>query len=47
MATTATQPVDVVKTRMMSSRSGEFRSIWDCILYTARTGPQGFYKVIA
>ena len=44
VATAATQPVDVLKTRMMNSQPGEFRSITHCFLYTARTGPMGFFK---
>ncbi len=47
MATTLTQPVDVMKTRLMSSSPGQFRSIWDCALYTAKTGPLGFFKVMS
>lgn len=44
MATTATQPVDVVKTRIMNAQQGEYKSIWQCFVYTARTGPLGFFK---
>lgn len=44
VATTATQPVDVLKTRMMNSSPGEFRSITHCFFYTATTGPLGFFK---
>jgi dicarboxylate transporter 10 len=39
-----TQPLDVMKTRMMNAKPGEFKSILDCFLYTAKTGPSGFYK---
>lgn len=76
MATAATQPVDVLKTRMMNAKPGEYKvycshgntlcmnmsckkpdnyncldafsftqSIMSCFLYTARTGPFGFFKV--
>ena len=47
MATTATQPVDVLKTRIMNAKRGEYRSIWHCLAFTARTGPLGFFKVHA
>ena len=36
-----------MKTRMMSSSPGEFSSMWQCALYTAKTGPLGFFKVSA
>ena len=45
VATGATQPVDVLKTRMMNARAGEYASIWSCVLHTAKTGPLGFFKV--
>lgn len=44
VATAATQPVDVLKTRMMNAQTGEFSSILNCFLYTSKTGPLGFYK---
>lgn len=44
VATAATQPVDVLKTRMMNAKPGEYKSIMSCFLYTARTGPFGFFK---
>lgn len=43
-ATILTQPVDVIKTRMMNSKPGEFRGMGHVILYTAQTGPMGFFK---
>ena len=46
MATTATQPVDVLKTRMMNACRGEYGSIWQCVVFTARAGPMGFFKVM-
>ncbi len=45
MATVATQPVDVLKTRIMNAKPGEYRSIMHCIIFTAQTGPLGFFKV--
>lgn len=39
-----TQPIDVIKTRMMNSKKGEFRGMWHVITYTAQTGPVGFFK---
>ena len=45
VATSATQPVDVIKTRMMNAKQGEYKSIMRCIIYTAQTGPLGFFKV--
>nr|XP_045597765.1 mitochondrial dicarboxylate carrier-like [Procambarus clarkii] len=44
IATTMTQPVDVVKTRAMNARPGEFRGLWHIITYTAKLGPLGFFK---
>ncbi|XP_071537476.1 mitochondrial dicarboxylate carrier isoform X1 [Panulirus ornatus] len=44
IATTMTQPVDVIKTRSMNARPGEFKSLWHIITYTARLGPLGFFK---
>ncbi|KAK8741194.1 hypothetical protein OTU49_002552 [Cherax quadricarinatus] len=44
IATTMTQPVDVIKTRAMNARPGEFRGLWHIITYTAKVGPLGFFK---
>ncbi|KAG1650110.1 Mitochondrial dicarboxylate carrier [Nymphon striatum] len=44
VATTLTQPMDVLKTRTMNAKPGEFRSLWHCIVVTAKLGPLGFYK---
>lgn len=44
IATGITQPVDVMKTRLMEAKPGQYKSVLDCILYTARLGPMGFYK---
>lgn len=43
-ATLLTQPVDVIKTRVMNAKPGEFRSIWQVISYTAQAGPTAFFK---
>ncbi|KAK3877201.1 hypothetical protein Pcinc_018068 [Petrolisthes cinctipes] len=44
IATTMTQPVDVIKTRVMNAKPGEFRGLWHIITYTASMGPMGFFK---
>lgn len=44
-ATTLTQPLDVMKTRMMNASPGEYKSIADCATSIFRTaGPIGFFK---
>ncbi|KAL3998494.1 Mitochondrial dicarboxylate carrier [Acanthocheilonema viteae] len=44
IATVLTQPLDVMKTRMMNAKPGQFNSILSCFLYTAKLGPIGFFK---
>uniref|UniRef100_A0A914BXP9 Mitochondrial dicarboxylate carrier n=1 Tax=Acrobeloides nanus TaxID=290746 RepID=A0A914BXP9_9BILA len=44
IATIMTQPMDVLKTRMMNATPGQFKGIGDCFLYTAKLGPAGFFK---
>ncbi|XP_003744627.1 mitochondrial dicarboxylate carrier [Galendromus occidentalis] len=44
IATTLTQPLDVLKTRMMNAAPGEYKGLMDCILQTAKQGPMTFYK---
>jgi len=44
VATTLTQPLDVLKTRAMNAKPGEFKGMWDLVLYTAKLGPLGFFK---
>uniref|UniRef100_A0A0N5BF93 Mitochondrial dicarboxylate carrier n=1 Tax=Strongyloides papillosus TaxID=174720 RepID=A0A0N5BF93_STREA len=44
IATVLTQPMDVMKTRMMNAKPGQFKNIADCFLYTAKTGPTAFFK---
>ena len=44
-ATTITQPLDVIKTRMMSAPSGTYKSIAHCAKDVFRHhGPLGFFK---
>ena len=45
IATTMTQPLDVLKTRSMNAKPGELGSSLDLIKYTAKNGPMAFYKV--
>ncbi|BES88673.1 mitochondrial dicarboxylate [Nesidiocoris tenuis] len=44
VATTLTQPLDVMKTRAMNAKPGEFKSLMDIFLFTAKLGPMGFFK---
>ncbi len=44
IATTLTQPLDVLKTRAMNAKPGEFAGVWDIVKYTAKLGPLGFFK---
>jgi dicarboxylate transporter 10 len=44
IATTMTQPLDVLKTRAMNAKPGEFRNMMHLITYTAKLGPLGFFK---
>ncbi|XP_063240890.1 uncharacterized protein LOC134541398 [Bacillus rossius redtenbacheri] len=44
VATTLTQPLDVLKTRTMNAKPGEFQGLWSIVVYTARLGPLGFFK---
>jgi dicarboxylate transporter 10 len=43
-ATLLTQPTDVMKTRLMNARPGQYKNFMDCLLTTAKLGPLGFYK---
>jgi len=43
-ATALTQPIDVIKTRQMNSRSGEYKGLTDVFYKTALEGPLAFYK---
>lgn len=44
VATTMTQPVDVLKTRAMNAKPGEVASIWKLIRNTGKEGPLAFFK---
>lgn len=44
VATTLTQPLDVLKTRAMNAKPGEFSGTLDLVRYTAKLGPMGFFK---
>lgn len=44
IATTLTQPLDVLKTRSMNAKPGEFNGLWDIVKHTAKLGPLGFFK---
>lgn len=44
IATTLTQPMDVLKTRSMNAKPGEYNGLWDVIRHTAKLGPLGFFK---
>lgn len=37
-------PVDVLKTRMMNAKPGEYTGFLDCIAKTFKEGPLSFYK---
>lgn len=44
IATTLTQPLDVLKTRAMNAKPGEFANLGALIIHTAKLGPLGFFK---
>ncbi|XP_054707607.1 mitochondrial dicarboxylate carrier-like [Uloborus diversus] len=44
IATTMTQPLDVLKTRTMNAKPGEYKNLLHCITVTAKLGPLGFFK---
>lgn len=44
VAVAMTQPLDVMKTRLMNAAPGEFNSIFHCFSTTLREGPSAFYK---
>lgn len=44
IATTLTQPIDVLKTRAMNAKPGEFKNLWEIVKLTAKLGPGGFFK---
>lgn len=45
IATALTQPLDVLKTRAMNAKPGEFKNLLAIAAYTAKLGPLGFFKV--
>lgn len=44
IATTMTQPLDVLKTRAMNAKVGEFKNFAHLFVYTAKLGPLAFFK---
>ena len=44
IATMMTQPLDVLKTRAMNAKPGEFNGALGLIAFTAKQGPQAFFK---
>ena len=39
-----TQPLDVLKTRAMNAKQGDFKGPLDLIRFTASQGPMAFFK---
>uniref|UniRef100_T1J1Y2 Mitochondrial dicarboxylate carrier n=1 Tax=Strigamia maritima TaxID=126957 RepID=T1J1Y2_STRMM len=44
IATTLTQPLDVLKTRMMNAKPGEYKSVLHCAKVVGMLGPMAFFK---
>uniref|UniRef100_A0A7E4VM56 Mitochondrial dicarboxylate carrier n=1 Tax=Panagrellus redivivus TaxID=6233 RepID=A0A7E4VM56_PANRE len=44
IATLLTQPLDVLKTRMMNAPPGTYKGVGDCAMVVAKLGPSGFFK---
>ncbi|XP_066588897.1 mitochondrial dicarboxylate carrier [Prorops nasuta] len=44
IATTFTQPLDVLKTRAMNAKPGEFKNLLEICMHTAKLGPLAFFK---
>lgn len=44
IATAMTQPLDVLKTRAMNAKPGEFKNQWAIVTHTAELGLKGFFK---
>lgn len=44
VATTITMPLDVLKTRLMNAKPGEYKSIFDCLKHVLMVGPAGLFK---
>jgi hypothetical protein len=41
-----TQPLDVLKTRAMNAKPGEFNGLFDIVRHTAKIGPMGMFSLI-
>jgi dicarboxylate transporter 10 len=44
IATVITMPFDVLKTRLMNAKPGEYSGIIDCARGVLKVGPSGFFK---
>ncbi|XP_055385250.1 mitochondrial dicarboxylate carrier isoform X2 [Condylostylus longicornis] len=44
MATGLTQPIDVLKTRAMNAKPGQYNGLMDIVRHTAKEGPLAFFK---
>ena len=44
VATTITMPLDVLKTRLMNAKPGEYNSIFHCLKSVLSVGPSGLFK---
>ncbi|CAH1956501.1 unnamed protein product [Acanthoscelides obtectus] len=44
IATSLTQPLDVIKTRAMNAKPGEYKNVLAIVLHIAKLGPLGFFK---
>ncbi|XP_064641508.1 mitochondrial dicarboxylate carrier-like isoform X2 [Lineus longissimus] len=44
IATAMTQPLDVMKTRMMNAEAGQYKNLLHCAMDILKVGPLGFYK---
>lgn len=44
IATGMTQPADVLKTRMMNAKKGEYKNALHCVVETGKLGPAAFFK---
>eukprot|EP01066_Platyproteum_vivax_P013522 Platyproteum_vivax@DN6115_c0_g1_i2.p1 len=43
-ATVVGSPVDVLKTRIMNAKPGQYKNMFDCVLKTFKEGPLTFYN---
>ena len=44
IATFLTMPIDVMKTKLMNAKPGEFNGLIGCFTHTLKVGPTAFYK---